>query len=230
MTLQPQIRLENHRGHTVLAYPKGSAPPVVDCGAHKGEFATSVCAVWGARCHSIEAAPGLAAQLDVPAGTSTHHFAVSGEDGEIPFQLTDNAEGSHFKDEMGEGCVMVPQRHLGRFLAEVAPDGPDVLKLDIEGAEIPALQSLSDAQLARITQITCEFHDFCGYVTAQAVDEAIARLERAGFAVFPFSWHTRGDVLFVNRRIVPLGPVARLRIAAYRYARGFGRILSRLGA
>lgn len=229
MSLRPISRLENHRGHTVLGYAAGSAPLVVDCGSHKGEFATSVSAAWGARCHSIEAAPDLAAKLDVPAGTVTHHFAVSGEDGEIPFQLTDNAEGSHFTDEMGEGCVMVPQRHLGRFLDEVAPEGLDLLKLDIEGAEIPALECLTDVQLARISQITCEFHDFCGYVTPQAVDAAIARLEAAGFAVFPFSWHTRGDVLFVNRSRVPLGLAARLRIAAYRYAKGLGRVLARVG-
>ena len=229
MTIKPSLQLQNHRGHTVLAYAPGSAPLVVDCGAHKGEFATSVTAAWGAKCHSIEAAPDLAAKLDVPASTTTHHFAVSGQEGEIAFQLTDNAEGSHFTDELGEGCVMVPQRHLGNFLSEVAPDGLDLLKLDIEGAEIPALESLSDAQLAGIAQITCEFHDFCGYVTPQAVDAAIARLEAAGFAVIPFSWHTRGDVLFVNRKLVPLGIAANLRIAAYRYAKGLGRILSRLG-
>lgn len=229
MSVTPLLRLENHRGHTVLGYAPGSAPLVVDCGSHKGEFATSVGHAWGAKCHSIEAAPDLAAKLEVPAGTTTHHFAVSGEDGEIPFQLVDNAEGSHFTDAMGEGCVIVPQRHLGRFLDEVAPEGPDLLKLDIEGAEIPALASLTDAQLARIGQITCEFHDFCGYVTPEAVDAAIARLSGAGFAVFPFSWHTRGDVLFVNRRLVPLGLLARARIAAYRYGQGFKRILARIG-
>lgn len=220
-------KLENHRGHTVLGYSASAAPLVVDCGAHKGEFATSVTHAWGARCHSVEAAPELAAKLDVPASTTTYHFLVSGEDGEKPFQLTENAEGSHLTDVMGEDCVMVPQRHLGRFLDEVAPDGLDLLKLDIEGAEIPALASLSDAQLGRIAQITAEFHDFCGYVSPQDVDRAIARLEAAGFVGLNFSWHTRGDMLFVNKALCPLSMADRLGIAAYRLKMGLGRMLAR---
>lgn len=220
-------KLENHRGHTVLGYAPGAAPLVVDCGAHKGEFATSVTRAWGARCHSVEAAPELAAKLDVPASTTTHHFLVSGEDGEKPFQLTENAEGSHLTDVMGENCVMVPQRHLGRFLDEVAPDGLDLFKLDIEGAEFPALESLTDKQLSKIAQITAEFNDFCGYVSSEQVDRAVARLEAAGFVGLNFSWHTRGDMLFVNKALCPLGLMDRVRIGAYRLKMGLNRVIAR---
>ena len=225
--------IENHRGHTVLGFAPGSAPLVIDCGAHKGEFAESVHAAWGARCHSVEASPALFANLALPAGATGYNFAVAGEDGEVSFTLSDNPEASHVG--AGDGSddgqrITVPARSLAGFLDEVAPGAIDLLKLDIEGSEIAALAGLSDRHLARIGQITAEFHDFCGYVTGGEVDAAIERLGDAGFAVFPFSWHTRGDVLMVNQALHPLSAIDRFRIGKVeRYRRGLRRVLQRQG-
>ena len=225
--------IENHRGHTVLGFAPGSQPLVIDCGAHKGEFAASVHAAWGARCHSIEASPALFAKLDLPRGSVSYNFAVSGSDGEVTFSLSDNPEASHVGngDPTGEDQqITVPARSLARFLDEVAPDAVDLLKLDIEGSEIPALQGLEDRHLARIGQITAEFHDFCGYVSRGEVDAAITRMQRKGFAVFPFSYHTRGDVLMVNQALHPLSVFDRFRIGQMeRLRRGLGRVLQRKG-
>lgn len=225
--------IENHRGHTVLGFAPGSAPLVIDCGAHKGEFAASVHEAWGARCHSIEASPLLYANLDLPAGAAGYNFAVAGEDGEVNFDLLDNPEASHVgaEDGFGQGQrITVPSRSLAGFLDEVAPGAIDLLKLDIEGSEIAALAGLSDRHLARIGQITAEFHDFCGYVTGGEVDAAIARLRGAGFAVFNFSFHTRGDVLMVNQALHPLSAIDRFRIGQVeRYRRGLRRVLQRQG-
>ena len=225
--------IENHRGHTVLGFAPGSAPLVIDCGAHKGEFAASVHAAWGARCHSIEASPVLYANLDLPAGSVGYNFAVAGQDGEVGFDILDNPEASHVGSGDGSGDgrqITVPARGLAGFLDEVAPGTIDLLKLDIEGSEIAALQSLGERHLARIGQITAEFHDFCGYVTSGEVDAAIARLKGAGFAAFPFSWHTRGDVLMVNQALHPLSTIDRFRIGRVeRYRRGLHRVLRRQG-
>ena len=225
--------IENHRGHTVLGFAPGSAPLVIDCGAHKGEFAESVHRAWGARCHSIEASPALFADLALPAGAIGYNFAVAGSDGQVSFTLSDNPEASHVGGGNGSGdgdAITVPARSLAGFLDEVAPDAIDLLKLDIEGSEIAALDGLSDRHLARIGQITAEFHDFCGYVTASQVDTAIARLRAAGFAIFPFSWHTQGDVLMVNQALHPLSALDRFRIGTLeRYRRGLRRVLRRQG-
>ena len=223
--------IENHRGHTVLGFAPGSAPLVIDCGAHKGEFAESVHRAWGARCHSIEASPALFDDLALPAGAIGYNFAVAGSDGEVSFTLSDNPEASHVGGGSGAGdAITVPARSLAGFLDEVAPGAIDLLKLDIEGSEIAALDGLSDRHLARIGQITAEFHDFCGYVTASQVDTAIARLRAAGFAIFPFSWHTRGDVLMVNQALHPLSALDRFRIGTLeRYRRGLRRVLRRQG-
>ena len=223
--------IENHRGHTVLGFAPGSKPLVIDCGAHKGEFAASVHAAWDARGHSIEASPGLFAKMKLPAEVIGHNFAVSDSDGEVTFNLSDNPEASHVgsgSQDADCGQITVPARSLAGFLDEVAPGAIDLLKLDIEGSEIAALQGLDNRHLARIGQITAEFHDFCGYVTSSEVDAAIERLRGAGFAIFPFSYHTRGDVLMVNQALHPLSSIDRFRIGQMeRYRRGLRRLLSR---
>lgn len=232
MTSILRSKLENHRGHTVLAFAKGSEPLVVDGGSHRGEFSTSVNAAWGARCHSIEASPALFPKLDLPKSAVAHHFAVSGTDGTITFAISDNPEASHVvdgapaADEAGQ--VTVPARSLGNFLTEVAPDGLDLLKLDVEGAEIAALASVTDEQLARIAQITVEFHNFCGYVTVEEVERTIERLRALDFEVFNFAYYVHTDVLFVNRRLVKLSAWDRFRIGVwYRLSRGVGRVIAR---
>lgn len=223
--------IENHRGHTVLGFAADMSPLVVDCGAHKGEFAQSVVAAWRARCHSIEASPILFETLDLPTGTKGYNFAVSGEDGEITFTISDNPEASHigFTSRSGDAQqITVPARSLAGFFDSLGEEDIDLLKLDIEGAEIAALASLTDQHLNRIGQITVEFHDFCGYVKPEEVDAAIARLEAAGFIAISFSHHTRGDVLLVNSAHHRLSAMDRLRIGTIeRNLLGLRRMLKR---
>lgn len=223
--------VENHRGHTVLGFAANASPLVVDCGAHKGEFAQSVAAAWAARCHSIEASPVLFETLDLPQGTQGYNFAVSGEDGEITFTISDNPEASHIgatSHSSDAHEITVPARSLAGFLDSLGDEDIDLLKLDIEGAEIAALESLTDRHLSRIGQITIEFHDFCGYVKPKQVDAAIARLQAAGFVVISFSHHTRGDVLMVNSAHHKLSSYDKLRIGVVeRNMAGLKRILSR---
>lgn len=223
-------KLESHRGHTVLSYAEEAKPIVVDCGAHKGEFARSVAAEWQATCYSIEANPLLFGELRMPSGSKAFNFAVGGRDGEIQFGLSTNPEASRLGEgsDLCEQTVTVPARSLGKFLMEQGLYEVDLLKLDVEGAEVEALASLAPAQLERIAQISVEFHDFCGFVTEAAVDDAINRLHKHGFVSIPFSLRTRGDVLFINTRYYKFGSLDRVRLGVAATAwRAMKRALSR---
>jgi FkbM family methyltransferase len=214
--------VENHRGHTVLAFTPGSSPLVLDGGAHKGEFARSVAKAWNARCHSVEASPSLFMRMELPNGAIGYNFAIAGQDGKLSFAIEDNPEASHIDTATAvsdERHIVVQARGLGNFLREIAPDGIDLLKLDIEGAEIVALESLSDEQLQKIGQITVEFHDFCGYITSSQTDQAIARLRSLGFAAFNFSFRTRGDVLLVNTNLHRLSLFDKIRLSVFERVR-----------
>ena len=102
-----------------------------------------------------------------------------------------------------------------------------LLKLDIEGPECAILLEAPESLLARLDQITVEFHDFLYPRLGPEVDRAIARLQCLGFDVFRFS-RDRSDVLFVNRARWPLGAIERWWLRGpYRLGRGGLRWLSR---
>ena len=86
---------------------------------------------------------------------------------------------------------------LGRFLAEAGLQAADLLKVDIEGAELDLFEAATVAELRCFRQITVEFHDFLWPEQAIRVDRAKRRLVLAGFRRIDFSLDS-SEVLFVR--------------------------------
>ena len=111
---------------------------------------------------------------------------------------------------------MVTLRELRR---RAGIDRIDLLKVDIEGAEIGMFDDCSDEELRSIGQITVEFHAFLFPEQQAAVTRIRERMAHIGFWVLPFSLDST-DVLFLNRRTgVSSLAVAYLR-SFVRYGRG----------
>lgn len=220
--------LQNHRGHTFFSYDADAAPVVVDCGAHKGEFCASVSRSWGATGHAIEANPVLFKQMTVPHDVRKHHFAICDHDRGVVLHLSANLEASSIVSGNDGGDVLIPSIGLRRFLDDNGLDQVDVLKMDIEGGEVACLNAADDETLCRISQISVEFHDFCGYVSPVDVKRIRQRLRRLGFAEFKFSFWTNGDILFLNRRFNRFGPLKWLRVYLFFIMpKGIGRMRRR---
>ena len=96
---------------------------------------------------------------------------------------------------------------LADFLASHGLTRVDLLKVDIEGAELEMFAQLPSHILAEVRQITVEFHDFMHPETAPEVRKTIALLRAAGFHCVRFS-KDNIDLLFINarriRRALPL--------------------------
>lgn len=75
----------------------------------------------------------------------------------------------------------------------------DLLKLDIEGAEIDLFYACSDEELQSVMQITVEFHDFLYPELQSPVTQIRRRMRDIGFWVLPFSLDNT-NVLFVNKK------------------------------
>jgi Methyltransferase FkbM domain len=75
---------------------------------------------------------------------------------------------------------------FSRFLALTGVVEIDLLKLDIERAELDVIDSIDGETLGRIRQITVEFHDFFYPGMARRIQAVKQRLRRAGFATFVF--------------------------------------------
>jgi hypothetical protein len=62
----------------------------------------------------------------------------------------------------------------------------DLVKVDIEGAEVGLFMNAPDELLRGISQISMEFHDFCGLSTSEEIQQVSNRLRALGFEGFRF--------------------------------------------
>jgi hypothetical protein len=73
----------------------------------------------------------------------------------------------------------------------------DLIKVDIEGAELAMFEDVPDASLLRGAQFTVEFYDFILPALSPRVNGVKLRLQLLGFPVIKFSL-ANTEVLFVN--------------------------------
>lgn len=119
---------------------------------------------------------------------------------------------------------------LGTLMARAGIETIDLLKIDIEDAEVGLFEAASDGLLSNITKITVEFRDFVpGVISTHQVEEIKERLQGFGFYAIKFSRSLNTDVLFINRRR------SRMSRAEYwytkyivKYSRGIYRIFQGL--
>jgi FkbM family methyltransferase len=196
------------RGHSLYTPPLGADSVIVDLGANHGEFALEMSRRFGGRYYLVEGNPELQESLRATTPFRVLPYAVAPEDGPVRFNLAKNDEGSSIlalPETSVYDCTLartveVAGKRLEAILAEVEEPRIDLLKVDIEGAEIEMLTTADAARLRGIGQITVEFHgdSVFGFGLHREVEEAIDRLETLGFVALNFSRPLRTDVLFVN--------------------------------
>jgi len=202
------------RGHSLYIPPLGANSVIVDLGANRAGFALQMSGRFGGRYYLVEGNPNLQADLRAQTRFRVLPYAVAPRDGTIRFNLAKNDEGSSIlalPETSVYDCTLdrtleVPGKRLESILAEIDEPHIDVLKVDIEGAEVEMLTSADAACLRGIGQITVEFHGDAvfGFGLQREVDQAISRMERLGFVALNFSRPLRTDVLFVSRELYGL--------------------------
>jgi len=159
------------------------------------------------------------------------HYAISGSDGHVEFSTVEGYKhrGTLVLPVDATSTAVVQSKSLETFFKEIDVDEVDLLKIDIEGAEIEMFRSTTDETLSKIKQITIEFHDFIDPSTKSDVDGIIHRLETLGFLSISFNRKNRCDVLFLNSRYIKVSvPVFIYYKYVLKYVRGIHRIFSRL--
>jgi FkbM family methyltransferase len=194
----------------------------VDFGGNRGAFSQAAEARFGLKpALIVEANPELARKLRENAGWTVENCAVSSRDGVLSFNIAANDEGSSIlalPDQSALGCtavgtVSVQSRTLESLAAALPPGPIDLLKVDIEGAEVEVLLTSPESVLRRFSQITVEFHcdPVFGFGGRAEVERVIARMRSLGFECLWFDFTFR-DVLFVHHRQLGLSAMDRLRM------------------
>jgi FkbM family methyltransferase len=196
------------RGHSLYTPPLGARSVVVDLGANHGEFALQMSRRFGGRYYLVEANPELQDTLRRETAFPVLPYAIAPRDGPVHFNVAKNDEGSSIlplPETSVYDCTLartveVAGKRLETILAEISEPRIDLLKVDIEGAEIEMLTTADPARLRAIGQITVEFHgdSAFGFGMNREVGQAIQRLGQLGFVALNFSRPLRTDVLFVN--------------------------------
>jgi FkbM family methyltransferase len=194
-------------GHTFYGAALSEQSVVVDLGASEGGFAHHVSTRFGCTIHSVEPSPRLVKSIPVSNQIHIHNFAISNHDGEATFFESSNVQAGTIvgKKPNTTGDFTVQCKTLETLMGELGLQSIDVLKVDIEGAEVQLFASVQDETLKNINQILLEFHDSVRYpnISSEDVRIIVNRLNALGFVGAPMG-RKNLDWLFVNENKLTL--------------------------
>ena len=186
----PTVRLGDAGGRWAIA-TEGLGPDTIvyACGVGTDiSFERELIARYGVTVHAFDPTPVAlewAAGQRLPERFRLHPWGVADYDGTARFAAPRKRKFASFSMVRGGGvgdAVEAPVRRLATLRAELALPPPDVLKLDIEGAEYAVLDDLLAGSL-RPRQVMVEFHHRWREVGARRTRGAIARLRGVGYRV-----------------------------------------------
>ena len=223
--------INRYENHTFVTDLLPANPVVIDLGGNQGNFSRNIMAAFpGARAFIVEPHPDLAAGIEKRRIGKVLEAAVAGRGGETRFFINPKRCATLLDTIREEGAheVVVRTVTLADVFTWAQIQIVDLLKVDIEGSELEMFETSSDDLLRCIGQITIEFHDFLDKEQLPGVKNTIHRLGQLGFLYVNLSWHTHGDMLFINRNRTDYSEWKMLRLRAWKYLAGMKRIVNRL--
>ena len=198
--------IETIHWHSLHPRYLGSQSRVLDLGANYGLFAREVTERFGCHCVAVEPSPvAFHGMFRSPLITNIQ-AAISDHSGVMSFHVASESTASSLlqKSVSHQQTIQVRALSLPDLLAELRWPAIDLLKVDIEGAEIAMLASCPDDLLMRVGQITIEFHDFCGITPLSDVRRTLDRLHDLGFFSVRMSRIGHQDTWLINRGLLKI--------------------------
>jgi FkbM family methyltransferase len=173
---------------------------VLDLGANHGEFSEKMFKIFNKECLALEPVPSLFKKLPAVSGVKWINSALADRDGTLKIFLhSDRCASFMDAGQPNQSFIEVQAISLPTLLVKENISNIDLLKMDIEGEEVPILEKIKFEDLLHTNQITIEFHDFLYPELKTRVEAIKIKLESFGFYCIPFSLTNNGDVLFVKK-------------------------------
>ena len=190
-------------GHHFISNVLSSNSVVLDFGANTGEFTDFVSNNYNVAVYAFEANGELIKSRTNNPKVKFFNFAIVDKDGPCKFFLSDSSKAhSIYKDIAGKDtCIEVEGMTINSILKFLKLEQVDLLKVDIEGAEINVLNSISPKDLLVFDQITIEFHDFVNPKLRKDVDNLKRKIVATGFIEINIL-NSNIDILFLNKRLL----------------------------
>ena len=168
--------IETIEDHTVHPRYLGTQSQVLDLGANYGLFAKAITARFGCRCIAVEPSPEPFAAIVETPFISKLQVAAASNSGTVPFHIaTDSVFSSLHPPNSLVKVIEVRALSLPDLFDLIGVGSLDLLKMDIEGAEIGLINTCPPSVLQQIKQLSIEFHDHNGVTSASEVRSTLAR-------------------------------------------------------
>lgn len=198
---------------------------VIDLGGNKGEFTKFIIEKFNSNIYVIEPIPEFYNQIPDHHKIKKFQYCIANQK-EVEIFIPENQCPTTY-DRNSNNKIICQGITLEKFLKENNISKLDLLKVDIEGAEIEMFETSSDEILKSINQITVEFHDFLWQELKPRVEKIKKRLIKLGFYCIPFSIKNNGDVLFIKKSLINYSKYLFLKYI-WRYVLGLKRAIKRI--
>lgn len=193
---------------------------VIDLGANTGTFSKAIIKQFNSKCFAIEPNVKLFNNINTLYLTKLN-YAITKEDGPIDFYLSENDEASSLINNFQQ-LWNVAEKNIvegiswNSLIKKLKLDDAkiDVLKMDIEGAELDIIESFNAKNLDNIKQITVEFHHRLNPDLHEKTVQAIKKLLSFGFIGYA-NTISPVEILFLNNKYFKFNFFQKLLLGAY---------------
>jgi FkbM family methyltransferase len=226
-----RFSVETIHGHSFVGSWLGPDSVVVDLGANVGGFSHEIQHRYGCRVAGVEANPTLANAILKNDRLSCANLAITANPGQVEFFIDpQNSEASTI-DPQGRRAelqrVVVEGMTFVHFAMGEGLTRIDLLKIDIEGAELDLLENIPYPVLREIRQISVEFHAFIRPHDLPRIEAVIAAMRARNFFVLDFS-RNLSNVLMINMQHGRLRASKKIELHTARITQAVKRMTRRV--
>lgn len=213
--------------HTFIANLIDCYSVVVDLGANIGVFTDEIYSTFGCTIFAIEPVSQLFLRIGTNEKIKKFNYCIAERTGPVRLTIPYDRDATIYQKDGGKQAYSIVAEGIrfDQFLADQNIRTIDLLKVDIEGAEVDLFTSLKAENLQIIKQVTIEFHDFLWPEMHSQVEEIKRKMISGGYYCIPFSLNN-GDVLFIRKELISHSAYLYLNYFV-KYARGIRRLIKR---